>query len=339
MDLVETSVIDNFLQKKLRSKSEIDTNDFFNSKIHGQLTPLQQTLQLDQNKKIADLRAKWANKLQTTYKEKGLYMTLRRFEDIPVFTLENLAGMRQEVINDNMKIVLVQGNPSTGKSTVAILLAALGLDPTFEIKRIAFSRENVMEILEYILRNVTKFRGKGLMFVFDEGTDALFAGDSGSQIIKNIIRILSKIREANPFILINSTSIKKMNPTIRDEFIDAIIRCRKKGEIAFYNKAKIAKIKFPKEGGVIWPKPNFKENTPKVEGEFFEEYRKAKHKYLGAGERKGIENYKDVLDVIGMIPNVIDKLVLLFHFEGFGFKEMTTLKKKDYKHLDGYLNG
>lgn len=339
METVNLNVIDSFLKKKLKSKSEIDTDEFFNSKIHGILTPLQQELQLDQNKKIAELRANWAKTLQEIYKDKGLYMKIKRFEDIPVYTLENLSNMRKEVIKDNMKIILVQGNPSTGKSTVAIPLLAVGLDPTFTVKRICFSREDVEETLNYIQRNVTKFRGKGYVFVFDEGTDALFAGDSGSTAIKNIIRTFSKIREANPVIIINSTSIKKINPTIRDEFIDAIIRTPKKGEVYFYNKAKIARLKFPKDGGVVWPKPNFKENTPKIDGEFWEEYRKAKHKFLSDGAGQGINNYKDAVDVIGMIPNDIDKLVLLFHYEGIGFKEMTTLKKKDYKHLDGYLNG
>lgn len=339
MEMVSINIIDNFLEKKLKSKSKINTEEFFNSKIHGQLTQLQQELQLDQNKKIAELRASWAKKLQEIYKEKGLKMKIRRFEDIPVFTLENVAGMRREVIKDNMKIILVQGNPSSGKSTVAIPLLSLALDQTFTVKRIAFSREDVQEILNYIQRNVTKFRGKGLVWVFDEGTDALFAGDSGSKIIKDIIRTFSKIREANPMIIINSTSIKKINPTIRDEFIDAIIRTPKKGIVEFYNKAKMSRLKFPKDGGVIWPKPNFKERTPKIDGAFWEEYRKVKHKFLSDGAGKGINSYKDAIDVIGMIPNDIDKLILLFHFEGFGFKEMTTLKKKDYKQLDGYLNG
>jgi len=337
--MVNNEIAERFFSSKLGDISRITPDEFFNSKINGKLTHNEIKEDMLKTENEINIREKWERKLEGIYKKKGLIMHTKGVYDLPIYTLENLNNIRNSIINDDMHIGLIQGNPASGKSTAAICLIACALDETFNLDRIAFTREDCLKILNYIRSNVMNLRGRGLIFVFDEGTEALFGGDSNSTEIKNMIKTLSVIREANPLILINTTSFKKINPTIRDEFIRFMIRTPKKGLIEFRNKSNIDRIIIPARGAVRYPKPNLKEYTPKIDGVFWEGYRKRKHLFLGGNTNKGIQSYKDALNIIGMLKNPLDKLVLLLKFEGFDFSEMLNIRRNDIDIDMKYLNG
>lgn len=332
-------IVNRVFDKKFMNTSEITVDDYFKSKIEGEFTPLQQELQINKQKKEESMRSFWMNELSNMFKERGLKMHLKSINQIPIYTLENLKGIKQVVKNDDMKIILVYARHGKGKSTLAIPFISCMLDSTFNTDRIIFGREACAETIGYIKRNIARLKGKARTFTFDEGTDAFFSGDSSSSDMKNMFKDLSMIREGNPILIINSTSIKKFNKDIRDEFVDYIIKVPAKGVLEFYNKDKINKIVYTKDGAVKWPKPNFKENFPKVTGNFWNDYIKKKIKYLSGSDNNIIENYTDAVKVLALIENPIEKLILLLHFEGIQPKEMRTIKRRDYKPLEGFLNG
>lgn len=333
--------VEKIFDKKWGEESTISVNEFFESKFEGKLTENQKNQSLDKLKKEIELRKKWQTILEEIYLKKGLFMTLKQKFEIPVYTLENLANMRQDVIDDDMYIGLFQGNPASGKSTTSICLIACGIDESFDHSRISFTREECLETLRYIRNNITLLRGKGCVFVFDEGTEALFGGDGGNKMLKEIIKTLSVIREANIILLINSTSIRKIAGTIRDEYIRFLIRTPKKGQILFYNKQKIDLINIPTRGAVKYPKPSIKEYTPKIEGLFWDKYRKLKHKSLGDNNtnNKGINTYEDVINILGIVSQPLERLILLLYQEGFGYKEMIESSRDDYDPQEGIFSG
>ena len=148
--MVNNEIAERFFSSKLGDISRITPDEFFNSKINGKLTHNEIKEDMLKTENEINIREKWERKLEGIYKKKGLIMHTKGVYDLPIYTLENLNNIRNSIINDDMHIGLIQGNPASGKSTAAICLIACALDETFNLDRIAFTREDCLKILNYI---------------------------------------------------------------------------------------------------------------------------------------------------------------------------------------------
>ena len=109
--------------------------------------------------------------------------------------MANITLMKRMVKHDRDCVIVVAGDPGSGKSVFAMTLAK-ALDPTFNINNIYFEGE---KLIRRISSPDTK---KYESFVYDEAREGLSARQSMSRSNKTITDCLAEIRQKNLFIII-----------------------------------------------------------------------------------------------------------------------------------------
>jgi ABC-type dipeptide/oligopeptide/nickel transport system ATPase component len=109
--------------------------------------------------------------------------------------MPNITLMKRMVRHDRDCVIVVVGDPGSGKSVFAMTLAK-ALDPTFDASKIFFEGE---KLIRHISSPETK---KYESFVYDEAREGLSARQSMSKSNKTITDCLAEIRQKNLFIII-----------------------------------------------------------------------------------------------------------------------------------------
>lgn len=212
---------------------------------------------------------------------------------VPYISYANLMGLRDYIIKtDDDSVIGIVAPPGTGKSTFTLSCAKL-IDPTFTNERTIFT----MEQFRAFLRKVTKvynqikeqnkkggdfispYHGKAV--VLDEGVYLLFSGDGGTKKGKDQIKLFSIIRALGIIFLVNITNWQRISKGVKEDRFKALFRIPVKGIVQFYSQARIARIKIEKNR-LVWPKPNFYENTGYLahECQFWKDYDSKKSEFL-----------------------------------------------------------
>lgn len=111
------------------------------------------------------------------------------------YLLENLKIIKRAVHHDRDAVIVVAGDPGSGKSVFAMQLAKF-LDPSFNIDNIYFEGE---KLIRKLVSPDTKPRQA---FIYDEAREGLSARSSMSKQNKTITDCFAEIRQKNLFIIV-----------------------------------------------------------------------------------------------------------------------------------------
>lgn len=230
---------------------------------------------------------------------------------IPHISLSNMKGLRNKLLTqDDDALIAIVAPPGKGKSSFSMTLGRY-TDPTFNNERIIFTNEELDNFLEEATKvlhemKIARQKGEtpenklsGSCIVLDEGVYMIFSGDAQSRAGKKSQRLFSIIRALNLIVIVNITNFQKINRGVVDDRLAAMWKIDKKGEIKFYSRKKIQKIRL-KNKDLYFPAPNFKENVGWVDKncQFWKNYEVKKAEFLENAVFDNDENKKRKEEVL-----------------------------------------
>ena len=217
---------------------------------------------------------------------------------IPYLTLYNNIMMHRKMIeNDDDAFNIIKGNPGTGKSSTAILIAKI-LDSKFSEESIIYNHNEFLNFLERGARTMAgdiEEKDKvepGSVIIVDEGLMMFFSKDSMTREGKTAEKMLSIVRALNLFFIVNVTNINRINKSLIEDRVASIIDKPKKDLIKYYSRAKMRRITTKNQRYQL-PPANLTEPTGCVsrECEFWKRYTEKKNQYI---QEKGKQYQKEL---------------------------------------------
>lgn len=230
---------------------------------------------------------------------------------IPHLSLSNMKGLRNKLVTqDDDALIAVVAPPGKGKSSWAMTLGRFS-DPNFTNERVIFTNEELDNFLEEATKVLVEMKNArqkgespenrlaGSCVVLDEGVYMIFSGDAQSRAGKKSQRLFSIIRALNLIVIVNITNFKKINKGVVDDRLAAMFKIDTKGEIKFFSRKKIEKIRL-KNKDLYFPSPNFKERIGYVDKDcqFWRNYEVKKAEFLENAVLENDSKRKKVEDEI-----------------------------------------
>lgn len=161
-------------------------------------------------------------------------------------TAEWLEGLRTAVLDDDQdRVILNCGLEGSGKTNTSYWIGK-ELDGSFGPKRMVFSGEAFMSLAVTL--------PPGSVIVLDEGIEALFGRDFGSQGNKAFAKFLIVCRERNLIIILNWPNIKFADTYTRDHRAHYFLLNKRPGQAILHRRRRAdypgAKSSWPKMWGL-----------------------------------------------------------------------------------------
>lgn len=158
---------------------------------------------------------------------------------------------RQVLKHDRDKVILIDGREGSGKSVLAQQLA-FAIDEDFNINKIAFNGEQLIEKIHNLDKKVN--RKKGDCFILDEAFGAISSRQAMSSINRTMVKLGTEMRMYNLFVIVVLPyffDMDKYYAIARSDFL-IHVKFDKKGYRGYYqlfpyNKKKLLYIKGKKE--------------------------------------------------------------------------------------------
>lgn len=145
----------------------------------------------------------------------------------------NLDCVKKDVRKDYDAFIIVTGREGYGKSTLASQMA-MYLDPTYNIKRCAFTPEQFTQACE----GAEKYQA----VVFDETMGYLSARGAMSRFNRDLIKVMSEMRSKNLFVIICIPNFFELDKYPAIHRSTGLIHINERSKFMSYNYSKKKKL-------------------------------------------------------------------------------------------------
>lgn len=149
---------------------------------------------------------------------------------------------RANLASDGQNVIVIEGQPGSGKSTLGIHLArAIQKDWSLESGYIYDEKDLIRKM---------KLNSTNQVFLFDEASLALNSRDSMTKSSRNILAILDTCRSRHNSIIFVLPAFDDLNKSVRDRLAQCRIYCCNKDDnvIAGYSSRGLFRVYFPRHG-------------------------------------------------------------------------------------------
>ncbi len=215
------------------------------------------------------------------------------------YLYREMAKMKDSVLNSNdMGLLLIDGRPGAGKSTLAAQVAWFLTDGNFSLKYEAFTQKQTSDIM--------KNMKKGDAVIVDESFDVINKRTSRSASNMTMLRDLQQMRSRQVFIIILLPSFYDLDKNVSLWLASALIHCYrspeplgKRGQYMTYNINGIRNLWLYGRQSYSYSKKiavaNFLGRFPKYFPLDFGKYEAKKQKSLQEEEKRKNESNKYIL--------------------------------------------
>lgn len=147
---------------------------------------------------------------------------------------------RSNLSSDGQNIIVIEGQPGSGKSTLGITLArAIQKDWSLETGYIYDEKDLIRKM---------KINSTNQTFLFDEASLALNSRDSMTKSSRNILAILDTCRSRHNSLIFVLPSFDDLNKSVRDRLCQCRIFCCSKDDhiVAGYSSRGLFRVYFPR---------------------------------------------------------------------------------------------